>query len=361
MALIRGSKSIFISYPSESFKLAEEVSQALTNQGYEVFFDKTTLVAGDDYNDVIRRNIAGSGMMIVLLASGALRDNSYVLSEVNIAKEVWPAAKGKVLPFLIDHTLDLNKLPAYVRSVHIVKVEGNSTAAILAEVTKLAGKRFSARQKMATSVAAAVGTAALGYWLLTPAVPRVATLTNIHFRPSTQPPPSIFEADASKTWLASNATLTVSPVTYVRDGAWKASPRVMKEQVELVLGARTFAFEWLYEVDIKPNCNPWLCRVRDAQPIPIEASKPLSREVMFKGKDGALNWQGFMDYVTDPASREIKLSLSSTVATGGPLGGTTQLVSRCTIPIEPLRAKLKENRFAAGSGFYPPFLQPKCP
>ena len=61
------SDSVFISYASEDYKVALNVSQALDSAGVDVWFDKQRLASGDSFRLVIEENIERSSYFVPLI------------------------------------------------------------------------------------------------------------------------------------------------------------------------------------------------------------------------------------------------------------------------------------------------------
>jgi hypothetical protein len=58
---------IFLSYASEDRKLVEPIYLALRAQGHKVFFDRTDLPPGEEYDSRIRQAIEGSDLLVFFL------------------------------------------------------------------------------------------------------------------------------------------------------------------------------------------------------------------------------------------------------------------------------------------------------
>lgn len=136
---------------------------ALEGDGHEVFFDRTDLAGGENYHSVIRENIEGAGLVVFLITPDSVREGSYALSELRIARERWPHPKGHVLPVLLEPTA-MEEIPAYLRGVTILEPEGVVAAEVAAEV---ASRRQRRRRSLALSTTAMVAlTAAVVGWLV---------------------------------------------------------------------------------------------------------------------------------------------------------------------------------------------------
>jgi hypothetical protein len=92
---------VFLSYASSNRVVAEQVSLALRELGYDVFFDRTSLAAGEGFHERIREQLVGSDLFVILVSRDTLRTDSYCLTEIEFAEQRWPHPTGRVLPVLI--------------------------------------------------------------------------------------------------------------------------------------------------------------------------------------------------------------------------------------------------------------------
>jgi TIR domain len=111
---------VFLSYSSADRELVEPIYLALRAQGHRVFFDRTDLPAGEEYDARIRRAIEKSHLFIFLTSPNALQPGSYTLTELRIAQNTWPHPAGKVLPVIL-RPVAFDKLSPYLRSVTILE------------------------------------------------------------------------------------------------------------------------------------------------------------------------------------------------------------------------------------------------
>lgn len=105
--------NIFLSYSSKNRPKAEEIALALQAEGHEVFFDKDDLWGGENFNAVIRRQIADADLFLFLISPDSVRQGAYSLSELRLAREKWPSPKKHVMPMLLEST-DIETIPAYL-------------------------------------------------------------------------------------------------------------------------------------------------------------------------------------------------------------------------------------------------------
>ncbi|MGH9945005.1 MAG: toll/interleukin-1 receptor domain-containing protein, partial [Pyrinomonadaceae bacterium] len=127
---------IFLSYSSKDRTLAEEIHLALLGGGHEVFFDKSSLPPGGDYNSRIRQAIKKSDAFVFLISPNSVRPGGYALTELSFAKEKWPKPWGVVLPVMLAPT-DYSLIDKYLTAVTILEPKGNVAAEVAAAVDKL--------------------------------------------------------------------------------------------------------------------------------------------------------------------------------------------------------------------------------
>ncbi len=163
---------IFLSYAARDRALAEAIHFTLRAQRHDVFFDRSDLPAGEEYDNRIRRAIERSDLFLFLVTSDSLRDDSYARTELAIAQRTWNHPAGRLLPVLVQ-PIELDRLPAYLKSVTLLEPAGNVPAAVADAVHQRARARR--RRTLARSIAGAVVVAltAIGgfaYWNRGPAL-----------------------------------------------------------------------------------------------------------------------------------------------------------------------------------------------
>ena len=162
---------IFVSYASERREVAEPIALALRSAGYEVFFDRDDLPAGQTYHDQIADAIDDADILVFLLSPESVDKGRYTLSEVGLARKKWRTPKGRVLPVMLAAT-PIEELPAYLREVSILETQGNLVADTVSEVNTLidAIRRENNRRTLVSATKAGVGALVLGVgaWLALP-------------------------------------------------------------------------------------------------------------------------------------------------------------------------------------------------
>nr|MBK9652402.1 toll/interleukin-1 receptor domain-containing protein [Bacteroidota bacterium] len=125
--------TIFLSYAHEDFDTAEQLYFALSNLNHKVFFDKESLQVGEEYNFNIIDSIRQSDFSILLLSPEFFSEKSFCKTELKIIQSNWPVPKNKIFPVMARETL-FDELPNYIKSVSILKIEGNLIAEVVQRI-----------------------------------------------------------------------------------------------------------------------------------------------------------------------------------------------------------------------------------
>lgn len=350
---------IFLCHAHADRATAEEIAQALKNDGHTVFFDKDSLPAAADYNEQIRKAIRAADRFIFLISRSSLAEGKFTLSELTFAKERWPNAEGYILPVLIDRSAEIAQVPAYLRSVHILQVEGNAPAEVAAAIEKSRSVRGGCKALVAfaaLAIASAGLAVAAGINPLAPEA-RFALLmpAQVDFRPMEKP-------SNRPSWQASDVAVTLIPVQYTHRSGGPI--RIHSETVDLRIGAKRFAFQWFNEVSLRVGgCDAdWLCIKRTIGAETLETGRTLSRETMFSQHGGQrLKWQELVELVQDTANKSAEVRLQARVESSALLGVRSQsgeLVCRVDLDVE--RAKLERMGVKRGSGPPPTRMTGEC-
>lgn len=127
---------IFISYAHEESRVAEAINLTLGAEGYEVFFDKDRLPVGTTFHKKIRDELTSADLIIFLLSDNFFKPGSYTLTELRLAKGIFPQASGKVLPVLLS-PLEPDSVGPYLAGVTWLIPEGLVEAEVAAEAQRL--------------------------------------------------------------------------------------------------------------------------------------------------------------------------------------------------------------------------------
>lgn len=74
---------VFVSYSTTEPEITKSVVEALENEGYKVWWD-TNLVSGDEFSDVIRRELVGSRAVVVIWTPTSIK-SKWVKAEATMA------------------------------------------------------------------------------------------------------------------------------------------------------------------------------------------------------------------------------------------------------------------------------------
>ncbi len=154
---------IFLSYASQDREIAQSIHRALLEQGHDVFFDREDLMPGDEFHNQIRQTIERADLFVFLMSQHAIDPGSYTLNELDIAERVFKKASGRLLPVML-HSIPMDRLPTFVKSVTLLQSPGNIPAAVADAVHRIAQKQ---RRSFFTKLGAGVIAMALigaGAW-----------------------------------------------------------------------------------------------------------------------------------------------------------------------------------------------------
>lgn len=350
---------IFLCHAHADRAVAEEIAQALKNDGHVVFFDKDSLPPAGDYNEQILKAIEASDRFIFLISRNALAEGKFTLSELAFARERFPNAEGAVFPILIDTGVPMTDVPAYLRSVHILQVEGNAPVEVLAAIRK-SRKVSGACIAGLLGVIAAAGVAGLVVMnearVLLPATDfALLKPQQVDFRPMKRPA-------GGREWLNSDVAVSLIPVQYANRSGRVV--RVLNEKVEVKMAGNVWPYDWFNEVTITPaGCaTDWLCTKSGIGADKVEPGETRTRETMFTLKSGgSLKWSAFLDKIFDPAVKDLEVVLTShaeSTVLSQSQTSTKEIV--CRVDVEAARAGLIADGFKPGAAPYPPRVSPVC-
>jgi formylglycine-generating enzyme required for sulfatase activity len=147
---------IFLSYASEDRELVERIYLVLRAQRHKVFFDRTDLPPGEEYDIRIRQAIEASHLVVFFVSPASLEAGSYTLTELHIAQQTWEHPAGRLLPVIL-RPIGFDRLPPYLKSVTILEPEGNVPAAVADAVHRIGlARHWVLLKKFAAGLAAAI-------------------------------------------------------------------------------------------------------------------------------------------------------------------------------------------------------------
>lgn len=341
---------IFVCYAHEDRKLADEIAQALINDGHEVFIDANKLKVSGDFNTVIRRAIESADRFIFLISKASMGQGKYPQTELDFAKDRWPSPHGVVWPVLVDPSIEPGSLPVYLRAVQIHTVKGNAPAEIAAAIEKSRTVRPRCKLCAVAALAALIGGAVFllfggpestNYALLPP--------QQVDFRPAKKPGP---DTD----WAKSRLMVTLIPVQYANESG--AQVRILDETATITIGDRAVPFKWFNEVELKNNCGTeWLCVKGSVGADTLQPGGTLRRETMFMPAPGEkVSWQDFLESVCVSKENTLDVKIASNLS-GATLQSRTAM---CRVNLKVMRDALVKLGCKTGLKQTPARMSPQC-
>ncbi len=350
---------IFLSYASEHKRIAEELAQTLKNSGHDVFFDKDSLPAGEDYHAQIRNGVATCDRFVFLISRSSLEPGRFTLSELEFARKRWPSPAGRVYPVLLDKTIKPEDLPPYLKTVQALSIVGNATTEIAAEIDKTRRTRTSVLAGLAVVL---IGLVAGGITLAGATLFKLQAEVaynppvKVDLRPLIAPPEMGGQGDA---WLKSDVALTAlqNGYTYLTSSGAKASVR--DEQVEIRVDGQASSFEYLYEVNIMRNCveGGWHCARSPKALRTLSPGESFAFQNMYRAKP-SVSWDALIDKIAS-AKKSVSVVFTGRVGVdrGGRLVGTP-IRHECMLDMAKLQSDIAETRQKRGR--IPIIMQPQC-
>ncbi|MEO8059554.1 MAG: toll/interleukin-1 receptor domain-containing protein [Burkholderiales bacterium] len=127
---------VFLSYARADEAVAAEVDMALRMDGHDVFFDRTSLPAGEGFHRPIRERLRAADKLVFLVSPSSMTSGSYTLTELTLAQKKWPNPDGRVLAVMVEPT-PFAAMPAYLRANTVLQPVGNIAAEVAAELARL--------------------------------------------------------------------------------------------------------------------------------------------------------------------------------------------------------------------------------
>jgi len=111
--------NLFISYSRKDEDEAKKVYDDLTRVGLRIWFDRESLLPGQDWECEIKRAIRGSDFVILLLSNNSVDKRGYFQKEVHLAYEAYKSIPPGHI-FLIPLRLSDCKTHSSLESIHYV-------------------------------------------------------------------------------------------------------------------------------------------------------------------------------------------------------------------------------------------------
>lgn len=116
-ASARNQPRVFISYAKEDFSIAKKIAAKLEEAGCAVWFDKKSLIPGQDWRKEIEREIPKSHFLILLCSNNGLRRREFYHAEQRLALETQAQIPEDQL-YLIPVRLDGCEMPSEISRHH---------------------------------------------------------------------------------------------------------------------------------------------------------------------------------------------------------------------------------------------------
>jgi hypothetical protein len=129
---------LFLSYSHEQRPIAERLAVRLEEERHHVFFDRTDLGSGEPFDARIRSEIGRASLFIFLVSPQSVKQGSYALTELGLARKRWRRAAGRILPVLVE-PVPKELMPEF--GVGYFTPEGDWVAGVVARVAEIARVR----------------------------------------------------------------------------------------------------------------------------------------------------------------------------------------------------------------------------
>jgi hypothetical protein len=106
------NSTIFISYASEDFNIADRLADTLEIFGFSIWFDKKSLLPGDNWKSEIRKAIKNCRYIILLLSNHSVSKKGEVQREFKLAleeQEKYPENEIFIIPARLDNCSPANE------------------------------------------------------------------------------------------------------------------------------------------------------------------------------------------------------------------------------------------------------------
>jgi TolB-like protein/tetratricopeptide (TPR) repeat protein len=153
--------AVFLSYASEDAEAAERICEALRAASIEVWFDRSELRGGDDWNQSIRKQIKTCALFIPVISRNTHeRREGYFRLEWNLALDrsrLISTTQAFLVPVIVDDTReDDEEVPEKIREIHSTRLPGGVTPSSFTELVQrlLSGETSTTTRAGAPSAAA---------------------------------------------------------------------------------------------------------------------------------------------------------------------------------------------------------------
>jgi hypothetical protein len=127
---------IFLSYSSVDRDLADRIRLTLIGHRHDVFFDRTGLSPGAEYDRRIAEEIQRTDLFIFLITPESISTGRYTLNELGLAQRKWKHPARHVLPVMIRLT-PMEQIPPYLKAITVLQPTGDIAAEVADHVRRL--------------------------------------------------------------------------------------------------------------------------------------------------------------------------------------------------------------------------------
>ncbi len=106
--VIDSPTEVFLSYATEDYKYAKKIYDSLQGGGVNVWFDRVSLLPGQQWRDAIKKSIKESRYFLALLSSHSISKKGFVQKELRIALEEleeYPEDDIYIIPIRLDNCI----------------------------------------------------------------------------------------------------------------------------------------------------------------------------------------------------------------------------------------------------------------
>lgn len=127
---------VFISYATPDRDAVNIYADALERAGVDVWMDHRRLIAGQNWDDEIRRALGKAAIVVVFMSDNSVDRRGYAQREVRLALKQAEEKLGRDIYLIPVLLTELQEYPEAVKHLHMVKVwEGNPEGQILASIS----------------------------------------------------------------------------------------------------------------------------------------------------------------------------------------------------------------------------------